>query len=306
MGNRLCCGQPRDLGYVVPPRPDERRGTAPSARAGARSARTSAEVRAEWAAAPGDKEARLRQANEKFNREKIRAFEDEPDPVPRNHRVAALLEELRVDIRTISELDAEERRERLSKQQKSLGRHLGRASDLLDAIEGPDAPLHDPELAAAKLGRDFSFVGRRFLAKVVSLYDGDTVRVVFRFNHELVQYRVRMAGYDSPEMKPPKNSPNRVAEIAAAKAARDALRDRIARSDPDSLVFIEVVETKKLDPYGRPLVTMYTRAGDRLDKNGENLNVWMLANGHGVPYDGGTKKAFVASPAANSSGSESS
>lgn len=296
MGNLLCCGRDnRELGYVVSPGASHGGAvTAPSARVGARSARTPAEVRAEWKAVPGDKETRLRQANEKFNREKIKAFEEIPDPVPRNRLVAQLLEELRVDIRMISTLAEEERRAELARKQKSLGRHLGRASDLIEAIDAPDGPpLYDEELVAAKKRpEDFSFVGQRFKAKVFDVYDGDTVRCMFRYKGELVQYMVRMVGYDSPEMKPPKNKPNRDAEIRAAKAARDALERRIAE-DPHRMVFIECVRTKVKDPYKRPLVRMYLLDGPKLDQNGECLNDWMLAKGYGVPYNGGTKKDFV-------------
>jgi endonuclease YncB( thermonuclease family) len=139
-------------------------------------------------------------------------------------------------------------------------------------------------LAQSTLGKDFSFAGRRFLAKVVDVYDGDTVRVCFFYRGELVQYRARMAGYDSPEMKPPKADPNREAEKAAAVAARAALAEKAG----GKLVYIECGE---FDKYGRLLITAFAQAGAR---NGENINAWMLACGHGVPYDGGRKPPYNA------------
>ena len=153
---------------------------------------------------------------------------------------------------------------------------------LVAATESRDPQADAAELMEAKLTDDFSFKGMRFLAKVVDFYDGDTVRVVFRFQGGLIQYRVRMAGYDSPEMKPPKAKPNRDAEIAAAHAARAALIAKVA----NDLVYIEC---GPFDKYGRLLVTMYKRNGT---KNGESLNEWMVANRHGVPYDGGKKTQF--------------
>lgn len=145
------------------------------------------------------------------------------------------------------------------------------------------ASTDEEKLAAATCGKDFSFAGRRFLAKIVDYYDGDTVRVVFLYGGQLVQYKARMAGYDSPEMKPLKSKPNREAEKAAAVAARVALIDKVG----DALVYLECGE---FDKYGRLLVTVYLRDGC---DNGENVNAWMIAHGHGVPYDGGKKTPFT-------------
>ena len=39
------------------------------------------------------------------------------------------------------------------------------------------------------------------------------------------------------------------------------------------------------------LVATFTRAKD--SKIGGKVKTWMVLNGHGTPYDGGTKKAFV-------------
>ena len=142
----------------------------------------------------------------------------------------------------------------------------------------------EERLSRVVCGRDFTFAGRCFLAKIVDYYDGDTVRVAFEHGGETVQYKARMAGYDSPEMKPLKTNPNRKAEKAAAVAARAALIERVGGALVD-------IECGEFDKYGRILVTVYLRgsAGAR----GETLNAWMVAHGHGTPYDGGTKAAFT-------------
>ena len=57
------------------------------------------------------------------------------------------------------------------------------------------------------------------VAKVVSVYDGDTCRVVIPFKGEFYKWNVRLDGYDTPEMRPSRSKPNRDVEIAAAKAA---------------------------------------------------------------------------------------
>jgi len=141
----------------------------------------------------------------------------------------------------------------------------------------------EERLMAAVAGDVFSFAGQRFLAKIVDYYDGDTVTVAFEFNGRLIQYKARLVGYDSPEMKPLKTNPNRLAEKAAAAAARAALIGKVQ----GGLVYIECGE---FDKYGRILVTAFLRAGE---ENGENINEWMVAQGHGTPYDGGKKTVFA-------------
>lgn len=138
-------------------------------------------------------------------------------------------------------------------------------------------------LAAAKRRKDFSFAGHRCLAKVVDVYDGDTIRVVFEYRGELIQYAVRMLGYDSPEMRPPKASPTRDAEKAAARASAAALTEKIG----DAIVHLEC---GAFDKYGRLLATVFTRARD--GSRGEDVNAWMLANRYGVPYGGGAKALY--------------
>lgn len=129
-------------------------------------------------------------------------------------------------------------------------------------------------MSSVKLAQDFDFRGR-YVVKVVSIYDGDTVRIAFRHRGQTLQWRARMYGYDSPEMKPLKSEAKREAIIEAANAARTYLEnllpaDRIVRAD--MLGF---------DKYGRILIN--------LTYKGRVLNHLMIQAGHGVPYFGGTK-----------------
>lgn len=131
-------------------------------------------------------------------------------------------------------------------------------------------------LLSAVCGQDFTFNGKQFLAKIVDYYDGDTVRAVFMFGDQMMQYKCRMIGYDSPEMKPLKSNPDRLKIKADALTAKKALIDKIG----DELVTIECGE---FDKYGRILVTIILRS------TGENINQWMLDNQYGVVYNGGAK-----------------
>lgn len=133
-------------------------------------------------------------------------------------------------------------------------------------------------LQKAVRGPDFSYSGRVFLAKIVECYDGDTVRATFSPGEifpAVVQYKIRLLGCDSCEMKPPLKAPDRELEKAMALDARDALEAKIC---PD----LVVIECGEFDKNGRILATIYLR-------DGENVNAWIIANGYGWPYDGKNK-----------------
>tara|TARA_Y100000389_G_scaffold27418_1_gene23521 strand:- start:2938 stop:3390 length:453 start_codon:yes stop_codon:yes gene_type:complete len=121
----------------------------------------------------------------------------------------------------------------------------------------------------------WSLAGKKLKCKPVHIYDGDTIHVIIILNNKPCKWKVRMLGYDSPEMKPLKSKENREDEIKRAKEARDALK---------SLIFNKVVEIEfgEFDKYGRPLGTICA--------NKININEWMIKNNHGYPYNGGTKR----------------
>ena len=62
-----------------------------------------------------------------------------------------------------------------------------------------------------------------------------------------------------------------------AVEAREAFKE--ITNWENSLVTLDMLE---FDKYGRILVNVY--------KNGINVNEWMIKNGYGYPYYGGTKK----------------
>jgi len=127
----------------------------------------------------------------------------------------------------------------------------------------------------------FSFKGITLEVKVVDIYDGDTFTGCFIFKDEIIKYKFRTIGYDSPEMKPLKSKPNREQEKIKAKEAREKF---IEYSDCQNNLII--VECQQFDKYGRILGTVFNK------KTSENVNTKMIDNGYGLPYDGGTKKEF--------------
>ena len=91
----------------------------------------------------------------------------------------------------------------------------------------------------------FSYDGHEFSAKVVKVYDGDTITVVF-YDNGYKKFNMRMNGYDSPEMKPLKNIENRDLHIHAATSARDYLARLI-------LGKVVKIRLQKFEKYGRLL-----------------------------------------------------
>ena len=129
----------------------------------------------------------------------------------------------------------------------------------------------------------FSLDGYYSLAKVVSVYDGDTCKVIIPFKNDFYKWNVRLTGYDTPEMRPSRSKPNRDDEIKAAKAAKSFLKSKIMNSS-SQLIYIKC---GKFDKYGRLLAEIYTDINDNVSINQEMIN-----NGHGYVYNGGTKRIY--------------
>ena len=127
----------------------------------------------------------------------------------------------------------------------------------------------------------FNFDGYRTICKVVDVYDGDTITVTFVFRGKVIKYKVRMYGYDSPEMKPRLNKQNRDKEIKKAKEAKEYLKSLIYNK-------IVIIECGKFGKYGRLLGKIYV-GGSCLTPS-LYINGHMVDMGYGIEYFGGTKK----------------
>lgn len=108
-------------------------------------------------------------------------------------------------------------------------------------------------------------------AKCIKVYDGDTITVAAILpGRDIWKFSVRMHRYDTAEVRTKCEI-----EKKAAYEARDALKEKCL----GKIVELELVD---FDKYGRLLCEVLL--------DGENLNDWMIAEGHGVPYMGGTKE----------------
>ena len=124
----------------------------------------------------------------------------------------------------------------------------------------------------------FDFKGKKCLGKIVDVYDGDTFTGVFKYRNEFIKYKFRTYGYDSPEMKPLKSKPDRDKEKIAAVKAREAFK--LVTDWENSLITLDMLG---FDKYGRIVVNVY--------KKKLHVNQWMIDNGHGYEYHGGTKRS---------------
>ena len=123
----------------------------------------------------------------------------------------------------------------------------------------------------------FSLKGNRYPCRIVSVYDGDTCTALFKMDKKFVKFKVRMLGYDSPEMKPRLNIPDRDKIKENAIAAKEAL---ILKTKNEKII----LECGDWDKYGRLLGTLY-------DRN-LNINEWMIESGYGYRYNGGKKRTI--------------
>jgi len=127
----------------------------------------------------------------------------------------------------------------------------------------------------------FTFKDKVIIAKPCDIYDGDTFSICFKLGNEIVKWKCRCLGYDSPEMKPSLKNPNREKEKELALLAKQRLTQLLS-SNARGLVRVVCGD---FDKYGRVLGTIYN------DVDTESINTIMIREGHGKEYDGGKKDA---------------
>lgn len=143
----------------------------------------------------------------------------------------------------------------------------------------------------------FSLQGQELKGKVVNIYDGDTCSIVLMMNDGTLQkHKVRLFGFDCPELVPPKSKENRQEIILSAKRSRNYLAHRVSNVHIDinedyskkelqrlldlntKIIKVQCLES---DKYGRLLAKIYD--GKKC------INDEVVQNGYGYEYYGGTK-----------------
>ena len=116
------------------------------------------------------------------------------------------------------------------------------------------------------------FIPNIRFAKVVKVYDGDTITVAAQlpFNvYPVYRFSVRLRSIDSPEIRGQSEK-----ECVLAIQSRDALHN---------LIFGKIIELRNngKEKYGRILADIYL--------NKIHINKWMINCGYAVEYNGGKK-----------------
>ena len=147
---------------------------------------------------------------------------------------------------------------------------------------------------------EYSLKNKFMLGKVVYVYDGDTIHIVFNMNNKLIKFNCRLILIDSPEICPKniKDVNKRNNEIESAIKSRNYLINQVTNipiTNPKmtkneikelcgkstKLIWVKCFD---FDKYGRLLVELYNSK--------DSINQLMINNNYALSYDGGTKKEF--------------
>lgn len=135
-----------------------------------------------------------------------------------------------------------------------------------------------------------TFDGKSRWAKVLDVYDGDTITIVTNLSNDepYYQYKLRLHGLDTPELRPSKDVPHREQHIQAALYVRKQLQDQIE----DRVVRIDFTKEEK---FGRLMGTIWImqRKWYGVKVRHRNINAWLLERGYAVSYNGERKETFT-------------
>jgi endonuclease YncB( thermonuclease family) len=134
----------------------------------------------------------------------------------------------------------------------------------------------------------FNFEGEKKIAKVVDVYDGDTVKVVFPVHNTFYRWNCRLIKVDTPELR----TRCKLQKQYGYKV-RDALREKILNK-------VVLIHCDEFDKYGRLLVSIYEdipftpiqNGGGNVEaelSNVKSVNDWLIESNYAFYYDGGTK-----------------
>ena len=125
---------------------------------------------------------------------------------------------------------------------------------------------------------EFDLNGVKTYAKVLRVYDGDTIWVGCKIFGKYHKLNIRLLGYNSPEIRVAKSNPKRDEIKKAGYEAKDYLSDLIN----DQIVWVEFKEYGK---FGRALADVYS-----IDWEQEPpikkifVNKVMVEEGHGEEF----------------------
>ena len=115
----------------------------------------------------------------------------------------------------------------------------------------------------------FTLENTKIQGKVVKVYDGDSVHIVFPVFGKMYNWTCRIARVDTPELRTKNEKEKKFGYFVKEK-----LLERIMNK-------VVEVHCGDFDKYGRLLVEIIDT---------ENINDWLIKNKYAFEYDGGTKK----------------
>ncbi len=139
--------------------------------------------------------------------------------------------------------------------------------------------------------QELTIQGVKTWAKVLSVYDGDTMTVALPIRNSVFKFQVRVNGIDTPEMKGPHKTQayaarNRLLQLCGLTIALDDMSSakQVQTMLETTPVFVWL-ECGAPDKYGRTLADVYASP-----ETVESYSTIMIKEGHAYAYDGGTKK----------------
>jgi endonuclease YncB( thermonuclease family) len=114
----------------------------------------------------------------------------------------------------------------------------------------------------------FTFSGDKFRGKVLSVYDGDTLSVAFRWHGQLMRWKIRVLGVDTPELR----GTSGLMKIVALKAKQFVLDNYVGK--------LVKISCSDFGSFGRLLAHI------QLLEDTETLTERLLAAHLGIAYSG--------------------
>ena len=123
--------------------------------------------------------------------------------------------------------------------------------------------------------KKFSFDGIKTYARVVKIYDPDTITIIFEWINQMIKLNIRLDGIDAPELKSKIKS-----ESDACKKGINKLNELIN----DKIIYVIF---GKYDKYGRILARINTL--EPIENELYCINDYLLKYNYVRSYDGGKK-----------------
>jgi endonuclease YncB( thermonuclease family) len=156
-----------------------------------------------------------------------------------------------------------------------------------------------PVAELAKIGGDdvefFKLPQEKYLAKIVDIYDGDTVTAVLHEFGRFYRFKTRIRGTDAPEMRVSATNERREELKKMAYDARNRLAELLTNCEKCTGM-VSTKDFKKLISKNTRVLEMHIYNFDLYGRLLVDFNIdgrWvseiMIAEGHSKSYDGGHK-----------------